>query len=70
MLTWLLWITGEYGHFGGKIIPVSEHESWHTLDPLVHLDTPPVRGSDPGSTRRAPEVSVATAHLLLDTSRS
>jgi TnpA family transposase len=43
MLTWLLWITGEYGHFGGKIIPVTEHESWHTLDPLVHLDTPQVQ---------------------------
>jgi TnpA family transposase len=43
MLTWLLWITGEYGHFGGKVIPVTEHESWHTLDPLVHLDTPQVQ---------------------------
>ena len=21
VLTWLLWLTGEYGHFGGKVIP-------------------------------------------------
>ncbi|MGA2926997.1 MAG: Tn3 family transposase, partial [Solirubrobacteraceae bacterium] len=32
VLTWLLWLTGEYGHFGGKVIPVNEPESWHTLD--------------------------------------
>ncbi|MCA1698041.1 MAG: Tn3 family transposase, partial [Actinobacteria bacterium] len=43
MLTWLLWLTGQYGHFGGKVIPVTERESWHTLDALVGLDTPTVQ---------------------------
>jgi TnpA family transposase len=46
VLTWLLWLTGEYGHFGGKVIPVTEPESWHTLDALVHLDTPSMHTTD------------------------
>lgn len=35
MITWLLWLTGQYGHFGSKVIPVTEPESWHTLDALM-----------------------------------
>lgn len=43
MITWLLWLTGQYGHFGSKVIPVTEPEAWHTLDALMHLDTPTVQ---------------------------
>jgi TnpA family transposase len=62
MLTWLLWITGEYGHFGGKIIPVTEHESWHTLDPLVHLDTPHIQHAT--DTHGNTELTFAISDLL------
>jgi TnpA family transposase len=62
VLTWLLWLTGEYGHFGGKVIPVNEPESWHTLDALVHLDTPVVQHTT--DTHGTTELTFAIADLL------
>ena len=62
VLTWLLWLTGEYGHFGGKVIPVNEPESWHTLDALVHLDTPTVQHTT--DTHGTTELTFAIADLL------
>jgi Tn3 transposase DDE domain len=62
VLTWLLWLTGEYGRFGGKVIPVNEPESWHTLDALVHLDTPIVQRTT--DTHGTTELTFAIADLL------
>ena len=62
VLTWLLWLTGEYGHFGAKVIPVNEPESWHTLDALVHLDTPTIQHTT--DTHGTTELTFAIADLL------
>ena len=62
MLTWLLWLTGQYGHFGGKVIPVTEHEAWHTLDALVLLDTPNIQHTS--DTHGATELVFAIFDLL------
>ncbi len=62
VLTWLLWLTGEYGHFGGKVIPVTEPESWHTLDALMHLDTPLVQHTT--DTHGTTELTFAVSDLL------
>jgi len=62
MLTWLLWLTGQYGHFGGKVIPVTEHEAWHTLDALVLLDTPMIQHTS--DTHGATELVFAIFDLL------
>jgi TnpA family transposase len=62
VLTWLLWLTGEYGHFGGKVIPVNEPESWHTLDALMHLDTPTVQHTT--DTHGTTELTFAVSDLL------
>ncbi len=61
MLSWLLWLTGEYAHFGGKIIPVTEPESWHTLDALVHFDGPPQHTTD---THGTTELTFGISDLL------
>jgi hypothetical protein len=55
-------LTGEYGHFGGKVIPVNEPESWHTLDALVHLDAPTVQHTT--DTHGTTELTFAVADLL------
>lgn len=62
MITWLLWLTGQYGHFGSKVIPVTEPESWHTLDALMHLDTPTVQHTT--DTHGATELVFALFDLL------